>query len=498
MKKVFVEQFISSAKSIAPITVIIVILSVLLSSNALSNTIPIFLVSALLLVCGMTLFNIGAEISMVEIGSRIGNHLTKRRNVPLILILSFIIGFIITIAEPDLRVLASQVSSISSETLIMVVGVGVGVFLLISTFRILFQLNYSVILTLFCIIAFVLAFFTPSEFVPLAFDSGGVTTGPLSVPFIVALGAGLSLTRRDKNKKDDSFGMISLCSIGPIIVVLLLGIVFNAQSSYTPYEVIKFNGFQSVLDAVFKGLPKYFVDVSIALLPILIFFLLYNVIFLKINKQELRRILAGLIFTYIGLSIFLTGVNIGFMPTGYLIGKAITTYGMFVVPVAMLVGFFVVASEPAIGVLTLEIEEITNGNIKRKVLNVALAIAISIATGLSILRIVYDIPIMWFLLPIYAIALILSLYVPKIFTSIAFDSGGVASGTMTATFLLPFAVGIAEQLERNVLTDAFGLIALVASTPLIVVQIVGLIYKYKTKTVDKLTDVKYNEEIIDY
>ena len=498
MRKLFLEQFISSFKSIVPITTIVLIVSVILANNTLINTIPAFLFSSLLLAFGMTLFDIGAETSMIQIGNKVGSHLTKKKNIALILIFSFIIGFIITIAEPDLRVLSTQVSSISSEFLIIAVGLGVGVFLLISTIRILLQFNYSILLTIICIVMFTLAFFAPKEFVPLAFDSGGVTTGPISVPFIIALGAGLSFKRGDKNKKDDSFGIISLCSLGPVIVVLIISLIFNVSSNYTPYEITNYSNFQSVIDSFIEGLPEYFVDVFISLLPIVVFFLIYNFIFLKLNKKELHKISLGIICTFIGLSIFFTGANIGFMPMGYVIGKSLATYELIIIPVAMVFGYCVVASEPAIGVLTTQIEEITNGNIKKKILNVSLSIAIALATGISILRIVFDISIWYFLLPCYVLALLISLYVPKIFTSIAFDSGGVASGTMTATFLLPFAIGVAEKLGRNVLTDAFGLIAMVATIPLISIQIVGLIYKYKSNKEPVLTNIAYNEEIIDY
>ncbi len=498
MKKLLKEQFISSFKSIMPITLIVLIISVLFSNNDLIRLIPAFLIGSLLLTVGMTLFNIGADISMIEIGNRIGNHLTKKMNVLFILLMSLIIGFIITIAEPDLRVLASQVSSISSDVLICAVGLGVGMFLLFATMRMLFQHNFSLVLAIFCALAFILALFAPKEFVPLAFDSGGVTTGPLSVPFIIALGAGLTVSRNDKNKKDDTFGMISFCSIGPIIVVLILSIIFNAKSSYTPYNIPNYTDLLMVFKSFIENLPKYFLEVFMSLFPILLFFSAYNIIFLNLPKKELKRIFIGLLITYVGLSIFLTGVNVGFMPMGYTVGKILSKYVWFLIPLSMIIGYFIVTSEPAIGVLTDQIEEITNGNIKKHILNISLAIAISLATGLSILRIIFDISIWWFLFPGYLFALIMSLFVPKIFTAIAFDSGGVASGTMTATFLLPFAVGVAESLNKNVLTNAFGLIALVATIPLITIQIVGIIYKIKTSRVIDYTDTKYNEEIINY
>lgn len=497
MKKLFFEQLYSSIKSILPITLIILVISIASFNYDLINLIPSFLIAALLLIIGMTFFNLGVDISMVEIGSKIGTNLTKKKTIPLILMFSFIIGFIVTIAEPDLSVLASQVPSISDDLLINAVGLGVGIFLLFAVIRLLFQLHYSLILAIFCIITFVLAFFTPLEFVPLAFDAGGVTTGPLSVPFIIALGAGLAFKRRDKKKKEDTFGIISFCSIGPIIVVLILGIIFNAKSSYVPYNIPSYGTIGELGRLFIDTLPKFLVDVLESFSPIVIFFLVYNFLFLKLDKHLLFKIFKGLIYTYLGLTLFLWGINVGFLPIGYTIGRVLSNHQLILVPIAMVIGYFIVISEPAVGVLTEQIEEITNGNIKRKMLNVALSIAVSLATGLAVVHAITGISIIWFLLPGYLVALILSIFVPQIFTAIAFDSGGVASGTMSATFLLPFVVGISESLGKNVLTDAFGLIAIVATTPLVVVQIVGLIYKLKTKKI-AYKNALYNEEIIDY
>lgn len=497
MKKLFLEQFMASVKSILPITLIILGISIASLNWDLINILPSFLIGALLLIVGMTFFNLGVDISMVEIGSKIGTNLTKKKTVPLILMFSFIIGFIVTIAEPDLSVLASQVPTISSDLLINSVGLGVGIFLLIAVFRLLFQFNYSIILALFVVITFILAFFSPVEFVPLAFDAGGVTTGPLSVPFIIALGAGLAFKRRDRKKKEDTFGMISFCSIGPVIVVLILGIIFNAKSNYVPYDLPNYTNLGELINLFINTLPKFLWTVFKSFSPIVIFFLAYNFLFLKLNKKVLFKIFKGLIYTYIGLTIFLWGINVGFLPIGYMIGKVLSDYQILLVPIAMIIGYFIVISEPAVGVLTEQIEELTSGNIKRKTLNIALSIAVSMATGLAVLHAITGISIIWFLLPGYLIALILSLFVPQIFTAIAFDSGGVASGTMSATFLLPFVVGISEALGRNVLTDAFGLIAIVATTPLVVIQIVGLIYKLKTKKI-AIKNAAALEEIIDY
>ena len=497
MKKLFFEQFNNSVKSILPITLIVLLISVIFVDSGLPNLLPAFLIGALCLIIGMSLFSIGSEISMIQIGEKIGSHLTKRKNIFLLLLMSLFIGFIITVAEPDLRVLSSQVPSISSNTLIIVVGLGVGLFLLLSVIRLLFKFSFTVTLAILYVIAFILAFFAPREFVPIAFDSGGVTTGPLSVPFIIALGVGLTFSRHDKRKKEDSFGIISFCSIGPVIVVLLLGMLYNAKSSYNAVVIPEYADFGAIISKYLTMIPVYLKDVLFSLSPIVIFFLIYNFLFLKLNKKILYKIFFGLLYTYVGLSIFLAGVNVGFMPMGYLVGKILADYKLILVPLSMLIGYFIITSEPAVEVLTTQIEEITNGNIKKKIIEHALSIAVSIAVGLSIIRVITGISIWYFLFPGYLFALVMMPFVPRIFTAIAFDSGGVASGTMTATFLLPFAIGLAETLNRNVLTDAFGLIAMVATIPLIVVQFVGIIYKIKLKRVS-YSDPVYNEEIIDY
>ncbi len=498
MSKVFFDELKMSIKSIVPITVIVLIISAIFFNNDLINLMPAFLIGSFFLTIGMTFFKIGADISMIEIGSKIGTHLTKKKNVFLLLVLAFIIGFIITVAEPDLRVLATQVTSISSEVLIMTVGIGVGIFLLLAILRMLLKVNFSISLVLLCVAAFVCAFFAHQEFVPLAFDSGGVTTGPISVPFIVALSAGLAFTRSDKKKKDDTFGIITFCSIGPVIIVLILGIIYNAKSSFSNYLIPEYGSFIEVLQRYIETSPVYLKEVGMAIAPIVILFALYNIIFLKLNKKTLIRIGMGLLYAFIGLSLFLLGVNVGFMPMGYTVGKVLSNHTFLIIPLSIIMGYFIVTSEPAVKILTEQIESITNGNIKSKILDVTISISVAIATGLSIIRVLTGISIWWFLLPTYVVALLMSIYSPQIFTAIAFDSGGVASGTMTATFLLPFAVGLAESLNRNVLTDAFGLIAIVSTVPLVTIQIVGIIYKIKTRVKIDYKDPIYNAEIIDY
>ena len=496
MKELLLNKMKDAVKSIIPITFIVLIISLISSNNSLISLIPSFLIGSIFLMIGMCLFDLGSDISMIEIGAKMGAHLTSKKNIPLILILSFIIGFFVTIAEPDLSVLASQVPSISSEVLIFTIGLGVGIFLLIAVLRMLLQIKYSYLLIFLCVLSFVIAYFVPSEFIPLAFDSGGVTTGPLSVPLMVSFSAGLSVLRNDSRKKEDTFGMLSFCSIGPVIIVLILGLIYNAKSNYNQILLPEFTSFIDVLESYIVSFPVYLKEVLLALSPIIIIFLIYNFIFLKLEKKEIIRISKGLIYTYFGLSIFLTGVNVGFMPMGYLVGNVLSKYTHLLAPLGMVLGYFIVSSEPAVAVLTEQIEEITNGNIKKKIMDKSLSIAVSVATGLSIVRVITGISIWYFLIPGYLIALLLTYFVPPVFTAIAFDSGGVASGTMTATFLLPFAIGIAEALGRNVLVDAFGLIAIVATIPLITVQFIGLIYKFRTKV--EYANPLYNEEIVDY
>lgn len=498
MKNVFKKQFIESLKSILPIVGIVILICLVSQNSTLINLLPAFLIGSILLVFGISIFNIGADISMIEIGSKIGSHLTQKKSIPFLLILSFIIGYIITVAEPDLRVLASLVPSISSNVLVNTVSLGVAIFLLFSIVRMLFQIKFSIVLSILCFIAFALSFFTPNNFIPLAFDSGGVTTGPISVPFIIALGAGLSFTRHDKKKTEDTFGIISFCSIGPIIIVLLLGIIYNASGSYNTLIIPNYSDFLDVILSFLQEFPKNMYEVFLSVCPVTLFFFAYNILFLRLKKKEFLKICAGILLLFSGLSIFFVGVNVGFMPMGYMVGSFLSNHHFFIIPISMIFGYFIVLSEPAVGILTVQIENITKGNIKRELLNTVLSLSVAIATGLSILRIVFDINIMWLILPGYMFAVLMTPFVPEVFTAIAFDSGGVASGTMAASFLLPFAEGIAVALGRDILTDAFGLIAVIATVPLIAIQVVGLVYKVKTGRKVSYNDPVYNEEIIDY
>lgn len=441
-----------------------------------------FLMGAVLLITGMMFFTLGAEMAMTPMGERVGTSMTRSRNLPVIVIISFLLGFIITISEPDLQVLANQVPSIPNAVLIIAVACGVGLFLVLALLRMLFSIPFPKLLLFFYAIVFVLAFFVPASFKSVAFDSGGVTTGPMTVPFIMALGVGVSAIRNDRHAEDDSFGLVALCSIGPILAVLVLGMVYKPSASdYVAPVIPEISSSVELWNLFHVGFPTYIEEIAISLLPIVLFFALFQIFVLKLAKRELIKILVGLVYTYIGLVLFLTGVNVGFMPAGNYLGQIIGSleHPEIIVPIAMVMGFFIVKAEPAVYVLNKQVAEITDGAISEKALGTSLSLGVALSLGLAMIRVLTGISIMWFLIPGYAIALGISFFVPRIYTAIAFDSGGVASGPMTAAFLLPFAQGACIALGGDIVTDAFGVVAMVAMTPLITIQLLGLVSRIK-------------------
>lgn len=444
-----------------------------------------FLLGAVLLVFGMGLFTLGAETAMTPIGSHIGARMTKTRSLWFILPVSFVLGVAITVSEPDLQVLAANVPHIDTKVLVLVVAVGVGLFLLVSMLRILLGAQLRWLLLGFYVLVFALAAFSDPDYLSVAFDAGGVTTGPMTVPFIMALGVGVAATRSDRNAESDSFGLVALCSIGPILAVMLLGMLYQGGSGEAAFSVPNAYADTAQLGAIyFASFPLYFMEVAVALAPIVAIFLLFQLFLLHMQRQPFLRVLAGIAYTYVGLVLFLTGVNVGFSPLGYLLGAQLANgwTRLLLIPIAMLMGWFSIAAEPAVHVLTKQVEEVSSGSISSGAMRLSLSIAVALAIGLAMVRVLTGLPILWFLLPGYAVALALSFFVPPIFTAIAFDSGGVASGPMAATFLLPFAMGVSSAVPGgNLLTDAFGLVALVAMMPLITVQIMGAVYGVKSR-----------------
>ena len=478
------DKFQESIASVLPITIIVLLLCFTVAPIP-NNMLVSFLMGAVLLIVGMAFFTLGADTAMTPIGTKVGSCITKSRKVWLIVFVSFLLGIIITISEPDLQVLANQVPNIPNAVLIGAVALGVGVFLVIAMLRILFGISLNILLIGFYIVVFGLAMLVPKNFWAVAFDSGGVTTGPMTVPFIMALGVGVSAIRSDRHAGNDSFGLVALCSIGPILAVLVLGLMYPSEAAYTPVEIPEMENSQEMILLFVHGLPHYAKEVAIALAPIVAFFSLFNTFYIKMPKKPLISISVGLIFTYVGLVLFLTGVNVGFMPVGNYIGNLIgsKSFNWILLPIAMLIGYFIVKAEPAVHVLNKQVEDLTAGSIPARAMELSLSIGVATSLGLAMIRVLTGISVMYFLVPGYVLALGLSFFTPKIFTSIAFDSGGVASGPMTATFLLPFAMGACEAIggPERIVSDAFGVVAMVAMTPLITIQLLGVEYKFRTR-----------------
>lgn len=500
MNKILKEKIIEALSSVIPITLIVLLLSVTITPMPV-GTLVLYLVGAVLLIIGMAFFSLGTDVSMTPMGEGIGAQLPRTKNLFAVIGITFVIGVLITIAEPDLQVLAGQVPSIPNAVLIWTVAIGVGLFFVLAMLRTLFKIRLATLLIIFYVGVLVLSAFVPNEFVAVAFDSGGVTTGPITVPFIMALGIGLASIRGDRDAQDDSFGLVALCSIGPILAVLLLGIFYTSgDSSYTRVTVPDVQDTREVAALFARSLPDYVKEVLSALVPIILFCAVFQLVFRRFHRMQLKKIGIGFGYTFFGLALFLTGVNVGFMPVGHFLGEQLAQSGhsWILVPLGMLIGYFLVTAEPAVHVLNRQVETITNGGISQRAMMHSLSIGVACSVGLSMLRVLTGISVYWIVIPGYLLALGLTFFVPKIFTGIAFDSGGVASGPMTSTFLLPFAMGACEALGGNVLTDAFGIVALVAMTPLLTIQILGLLYQRKMRRIDGAAqcDTAEDEEII--
>ena len=483
----FQEKFTETIKAVFPILAIVLVLCFTITPIPPSILVT-FLIGAVMLILGMLLFNVGVESSMTPIGERVGSIMTRSKNVVVMVLISFIMGIIITISEPDLQVLAQQVPSIPNMTLILAVAIGVGLFLVIAVLRMLLGIPLAYLLLVFYGIIFALTIFVPADFLAIAFDSGGVTTGPMTVPFIMSFGIGITAIRSDRHAEDDSFGLVALCSVGPILAVLLLGMIFTPGSAQAVSEAIPIIDNTVDIGKLFAvELPHYIEEMAVSIFPIIFFFFVFELYARDINKHTVIKVCVGIVETYIGLVLFLTGVNVGFMPAGNYLGQTIAKlpYAWIIVPLGMLIGYFIVKAEPAVYVLTKQVEEITSGAISAKAMGMALSLGVATSVGLAMIRVLTGISILYFIVPGYFIALVLTFFVPKLFTAIAFDSGGVASGPMTATFLLPFAMGACEALGGNIITDAFGIVSMVAMTPLITIQCMGVIYRLKENKLQK-------------
>lgn len=497
MKKELFSKFKETALAVLPVAGVVFLLHLTIAPMPF-GVLALFLSGTFLLIVGMTLFQLGSDVGMTPMGNQIGSKLVELKNLKIFLITAFLLGFLVTIAEPDLQVLGKQMPEQTlftlfgmemsvGQVLIYMVAIGVAIFLTLSVIRVVFGLDLSKLFLIMYVIVFGLAVFTRPEYLAVAFDSGGVTTGPITVPFILALGVGIASVKKGKDAENDSFGFVGLCSIGPIISVLIMGMFVKGDASYEATVIPELENFFDVISVYLDAFPTYFEEVALALSPIVAVYLFFQIFYLKLPKISLAKTLIGVVYTYIGLVIFLTAANIGFMPAGSYIGGALATldYNWVIIPVGMLVGFFILMAEPAVYVLTVQVEDVTDGAITRKMMMTALMIGMSVSVGLAMTRVITGISIWYLLIPGYALALGLTFFVPKVFTAIAFDSGGVASGPMTATFLLPFATGACTAVGGNVLMDGFGVVAMVAMTPLVAIQILGAVYAIKAKRAEK-------------
>lgn len=492
------EKMKEALVSTLPVTAIVYLMALTPLFSLTQTELITFTVGAVMLVFGIGLFSLGADLAMTPMGTHVGSGLSRQKKLGLLLSVCFVLGMLITIAEPDLQVLANQVSAVMNGTvLIYAVGVGVGSFLVVAILKIVFRRSLSQILMLFYMLLFALALMLVvrgnSPLLPMAFDSGGVTTGPITVPFIMALGVGISNILGDRRSKENSFGLVSLCSVGPILAVLMLGIF---SGSNLTYEVPDYTVSEDIVDAFFYTARHTCREVAIALGLIVVFFLICQVVFLKLSGKHLKKIAVGVFFTYLGLVIFLTGVNVGFMPIGYKLGHTLGSgSGAFLIGFGLVCGVLTVLAEPAIHVLNAQVADVTGGLVSKKSMMIGLCIGVGASIALSMIRIVFDFSLVYYVIPGYFIALALSLFVPPVYTAIAFDSGGVASGPMTSGFILPFAVGVcvAMQGSEAVLRDAFGVVALVAMTPLITIQLLG----FKGIVAEKVNERKAMRRILD-
>ena len=491
------EKIVEALLSTLPITAIVYVLAMTPWFHFTATELIAFTVGAVLLVVGIGLFSLGADVAMTPMGAHVGAGLSRQKKLSLLLIVCFVLGMLITIAEPDLQVLAKQVSAVMNGTvLVYAVGIGVGAFLIVAILRIVFRKQLSNILMLFYMLLFAMALMLVvngnAVLMPMAFDSGGVTTGPITVPFIMALCVGISSVLGDRHSQENSFGMVALCSVGPVLAVLLLGIF---STNDLTYAVPNYAVDPDVADAFLHTAAHTCKEVALALGLIVAFFLICQFAFLHLSVRRLLKIGVGVVFTYIGLVLFLTGVNVGFMPIGYKLGYELANLNKWLlVGIGLLMGVLVVLAEPAIHVLNQQVEEVTGGYVSKKSMMMGLCIGVGASIALSVIRIIYDFSIVYYVIPGYFISLALSLFVPPVYTAIAFDSGGVASGPMTSGFILPFATGVCMCLqgEAAVLQDAFGVVALVAMTPLITIQLLG----FKAIVSEKIAEKRAMKKIL--
>lgn len=487
--------------SLIPIIILVIILNFTIAPTD-GDVFIRFLIGGLLIFLGLSIFLIGVEIAMERIGNNMAKEIVTSKNVLRIILLAFILGFLITVAEPDLLILGQQIENASGEILtaqliVYIVSFGVGVMISLGVYWVLKNRKYNIFMTIVYAVIFFLALFASEEFLAISFDASGATTGALTTPFILALSGGIAKFKGGKKAEEDAFGLVGIMSSGPILAVILLSIITKQEHIQGAEEV--FVQTQGVIKPILNELSTTFPEALIAILPISLLFFIFNIFKFKLDKEELIKILVGLVLTVLGLGLFLGGVNGGFMEMGFILGMEIAENYASVLPaIGLIMGMIVVLAEPAVLVLGQQIEDVTGGAIAEKVIKITLSIGVGIAISLSMLRIMIPALKLWhFLLPGFLIGILLSYYVDPIFAGIGFDAGGVASGPMTATFILAFAQGAASMIPTaSVIVDGFGVIAMVAMTPILSIMILGSIYKIRVKKEERVKELETEKSIM--
>ena len=496
--RVLKETFLSSL----PLAAVMIIVCVFIAPMDSMLDYVKLIVGYSSVVIGQTFFLVGLDSSILPIGKLVGKSLIKLKKVVFIIFFGLVFGLLVTVAEPALEVLARQTNmimpSVNATLFVWIASTGTGISVGFALWRIIKDWSIKKIFAALYIALFAMIIFVPPEFVALSFDASGATTGDVSVPFVLALGIGVSATLSKRKTNDDTFGIIGIASVGPIMTVFLYGIILKATNGGVlppagVYDPGSAASFLSILLGNFSG-------VALALFPVVIVFLPFQFFLFKLPKKEFATILVGTIPVYIGLLIFLSGIDFGFAFAGKYIGEVFLDptrqewFKWILLIVGFVLGMAITLSEPAVTVLGDQLEELTNGHIKKMTMRMTLAIGIGIAAVLSIVKIMTQINILWFLAPLYLIALILMKFTSRLFVGLAFDSGGVTGGALTSAFLTPLTLGVAQAVAagagpnaQSVLTNGFGIISFISVTPLIAVQTLGIIYDLRLKKVKTST-----------
>ncbi len=487
---ILLKKIRESLISVLPVTLIVCLLNLTPLVNFTGYEIAVFVISSVFLILGIGLFNMGADLAMTPMGEHVGAGLTKSRKVILLISVCFLMGLLITVAEPDLSILADQITAVDSTLLILSVGLGVGIFLVLSVMKMIFHKPLSSMLLYFYMILFALAALViingNADFLAMGFDSGGVTTGPITVPFIMALGVGIATTLGGRDVGENSFGLIAMCSVGPILAVLLLGVGIKGGMDY---QVPDYSIANNILEEVGQVLLHNLGKVGLALGLIVAFFIILQFLCLKLPGRKLGQIAIGILYTYAGLVVFLSAVEVGFIAIGYKLGQELAgNHPAILVIGGFILGMVVVLAEPAVHVLNKQVEDITDGTVSKRSMMIALSVGVGVSIALSMLRVAVGFSILYYLIPGYLISLGLSFFVPGIYTAIAFDSGGVASGPLTSSFILPMSIGACVIMQGGdaVMSQALGIVAMVAMTPLITIQLLGFRAVMHKKVRDRL------------